>query len=288
MQGFSVDVDSKTPAGNRPKNALVVCADANYLPYAIIAALSTDRATNDSELLFDTFILTDHEVAPALHAATQALFGSTVEYLNITKNISGLPLSNLDELERISDAMYGRLFAPRLLADTYQRIVYLDADTLCLGSIRPLLELNLEDHVMAWARDIGTPMWSDGGGIPGAEGSDGPYFNSGVLVIDTKAYADRGVLLRCLSYLRENRDSLRFPDQDALNVATQGDTVEIDPRWNEMEHKYYEDDWQLAKDAKIWHFAGPRKPWDESFWPGLRKNLYSGWMAVVQGAGVPM
>jgi hypothetical protein len=56
----------------------------------------------------------------------------------------------------------------------YDRVLYLDSDTLCVGSIIPLLEMNISTKPLWVARDIRDSIWQDG-------------FNMGVFMITPNA-----------------------------------------------------------------------------------------------------
>ena len=79
--------------------------------------------------------------------------------------------------------MYYRLLAPHLLPGQLHRILYLDPDILVINPLRPLWNLDLNDHVFAAASHTGkTDLANSINQL--RLGTDHNYFNSGVLLMD--------------------------------------------------------------------------------------------------------
>src|SRR3712207_6473353 len=77
-----------------------------------------------------------------------------------------LPVSTVDEFGYVSRATYLRLLLPRLLPAHVERLLYLDCDILCAGSLRELFDLDLRGNVLAAVRDAHAGRLSDMGGLP--------------------------------------------------------------------------------------------------------------------------
>lgn len=195
-----------------------------------------------------------------------------------------LPLADTREwswLGYLSTGMYLRLLLPDLVDADLDRLLYLDVDVHVCGDLSPLWELPLPGDVpLAAVRDAYTPTIGAQGGVPGAgdeHGPQSPYFNSGVLLMHLPAWRRQDVSGRSLDYLTRHAGGLRFPDQDALNLAAYGRWLRLPHRWNHM--RSY--DLQHADgtpvdgtDARIMHFAGERKPWSPGFRPGFRLDRH--------------
>lgn len=193
----------------------------------------------------------------------------------------------------VSGAAYVRLAIPELVPDE-QRVLYLDADTMVLGDLRALLHQSLGGRPIGAVRDPQNPVVGRGIQLPGWEQLGVPYgrdyFNSGVMLIDLERCADLGIFDRSRKFLSEHPDKVRFWDQDALNWAVDDDWQRLDRRWNtfamspqtvqpEFIH-YAEADSpldQLLRDeqtAAVIHFAGPDKPWQDTYQPGRLRDAY--------------
>ncbi|XVU28138.1 glycosyltransferase family 8 protein [Actinoplanes sp. CA-054009] len=172
---------------------------------------------------------------------------------------------------QLTAGVYARLLAGHALPGHWNRVIYLDSDTITRTSLRALWTTDLhgrplgavrDDYIPTIASPYGLPTWQQLGLDPGL-----PYLNSGVLIIDLVAWRCTNLGHRALQYLTEYRDSVRLFDQDALNAVTAGDWLELDTTWNVTGY------WRkperrtgtraaILEDARIRHFAGHGKPWD--------------------------
>ena len=171
-----------------------------------------------------------------------------------------------------SKEMFYRILIPTIL-ENYDKAIYLDCDTVVLGDISELYETDLEGYVIAAGRDIlhgrSRSYVIDELGIDPDE-----YINSGVLVINCKAYRDLGIKSLIFEELK-TRASLRYPDQDLINLVCNGRIKYLDSAWNYIWHyNFIKDDptlnlpdavmpeyLKMASDAKIIHYTSSIKPW---------------------------
>ena len=102
---------------------------------------------------------------------------------------------------------YTRLWLGEFFPQTVDRVLYLDADIVVVGSIAPLWNVDLGGALMG-AVDI--PGSDRGVTRLGMRAEDG-YFNAGVLVIDLKQWRATRAEETVLDYIRANpeRVSLR-------------------------------------------------------------------------------
>ena len=206
----------------------------------------------------------------------------------------GFGLSDDRSTQHVSEAMYLRLQLVDLLPDSVERVLYLDADTLGTSpGLEALFATDLDGKTIGAVRDAFTRRMGDHGALPLLAELDGIdrqdlYFNSGVLLIDTRAWRGREVRRRAERYLEASAGTRRFPDQDALNVACHGDWHRLDKRWNHMMAWRLEgDEPDSLSQAVIIHSAGPLKPWHSDFPPGRRLDLYTALAERVRRASPP-
>ncbi len=107
------------------------------------------------------------------------------------------------------------------------------------------------------------------------------YFNSGVLLVDLERWRRLEVRRRALEGARRIGPNLILFDQDALNMALDGDWFEIDQRWNI---------WAIfpgldAETPTVIHYMNAPKPWHvdydrpfrEKFFHYLDRTDFAGW-----------
>jgi lipopolysaccharide biosynthesis glycosyltransferase len=170
--------------------------------------------------------------------------------------------------ERYPAAMYCRLFLGRH-AFINRRVLYLDADTIILGSLSELLGTPLRDQPIAAVRDYHTPTISDKDGLPDWQelGLDAglPFFNSGVLLVDLDRWEGENLERAAVTHARRYQ-AISCNDQHALNAAFAGRWHELPPIWNATRFWFKPErrahpHGNILSDARIVHFVGPHKPW---------------------------
>ena len=245
-----------TPTFNpefRPQSdlAVVVACDGNYLPYAATPALAMAARPGRE---FDVLIGGPEPVAmpAALSAAGIGHVAARDEAL-----LDALPLD-----ARRSLATYMELFLGNALRGHYRRILVIDADILYeRGDPARLMRADMLGRAVAAVRD--NRQWR----TPSRKVAEfkklgepaHPYFNAGVVMIDTEAFAAQDMPARAEDFARRHLAGLGR-DQALMNGILKGDWAEISPLWN----------WQFTNasahltamaDPCLIHFIGTRKPW---------------------------
>lgn len=211
---------------------------------------------------------------------------ATLKIVYADQRVDRLPLPKDPRMARLSAATYYRLIMPQLVQHYCSRVIYLDADVLCVGDLWDLWEVPLNGRPVGAVRDGYIPKLGSAGMVPCAPHTVDPSaacFNSGVLVIDVEKWLAEDVTLGCIEYLN-SCPNLRYPDQDALNLVLLDRWTRLEPKWNEMRTWRFEPS-QMSKrasDSRILHFAGPEKPWLDNFPEGDRRRLYRSLMDLVQ------
>ncbi|MBR3230771.1 glycosyltransferase family 8 protein [Candidatus Saccharibacteria bacterium] len=181
---------------------------------------------------------------------------------------------------------YYRAFIP-LLFPVYKKAVYIDSDTILLGDIGELFDIDLGDKVMAAMADpkvTKVPEFRDyvdkALRVPHRE-----YVNSGVQVMDLKKMRKMHYLTTMIDMIREFDADLVAPDQDYLNVILKGKILHLGPEWNAEPAP------QLPKNTKLVHFNLFNKPWhykdvpcEELFWDAAKGTGFLGDLRRQQAA----
>ncbi|MFC7702589.1 glycosyltransferase family 8 protein [Plastorhodobacter daqingensis] len=243
--------NSSQPAHRR---AIALCADARFLPHA--AFLANQIAGQNPWRDYDICICS----AEALTLPAQ-LAAPGLRIIQITPGADYGALHDAD----LPRSTYLRLWVAEALAPDYDRILYLDADMfLEAGDPGLLLDLDLGPHAVAAVRDM--QQWS----TPLKEVSEfkamgwpaAPYFNAGLMLIDTTRFQADRVLARALEFRTAHPDAVHHHDQSLLNCVLRGNWAELSPVWN----------WQwvakrplfaLWSGARLVHFVGHLKPWND-------------------------
>ncbi|MCS4230399.1 lipopolysaccharide biosynthesis glycosyltransferase [Stenotrophomonas maltophilia] len=241
---------------------LCFCADGKYVEF-ILPALESIRRSAKPGTVIAVDIIVDHHPSPEFcHALEHLCPGKTKVHV-----IDATQFGDLLEVTHISRGMYYRLLIPELVqAD---RVLYLDCDVLVRKDICSLFNLPMHG---ALAAAVVNPFYDASRlGLTQAE----LYFNSGVMLIDTRGWRESDVKAEVLAYLRQNNDLLQMPDQDALNVVLRGRWSELDPTFNCQVSMLVRHDelaqelaprWSLyfLSDPAVMHFSAGHKQWHRS------------------------
>lgn len=155
-----------------------------------------------------------------------------------------------------------RLLIPNLLHGITERVLYLDADLLCFGSLEAVHAIDLDGAIAAAVHDEASTTARTliaALALPKAE-----YFNAGVMLINVPEWIKADVQTHALTVL--STQQLVFADQDALNVTLNGRVVYIGDEWNT---RYHLVDYTSRGQSELivpprvvfMHFTGPVKPW---------------------------
>jgi lipopolysaccharide biosynthesis glycosyltransferase len=216
------------------------------------------------------WLLTTPDVAAGRRVSLERqLNGRAQLRLLVSDRVGSMPVPQDDDLRYLSTGMYLRLFLPDIVPADLTRLLYLDSDVLVWGDLGVLWDESLGEAPLGAVLDGFTRTMGHRGGVPGAGPQvrlNAPYFNSGVLLINIPRWRQLGITQQCLAYVRANRDRLRFPDQDALNLVTYGQWRRLEHQWNDTLF------WWLVPGereprgrVRITHFIGQQKPWHADF-----------------------
>jgi lipopolysaccharide biosynthesis glycosyltransferase len=271
---------------------IVLGIDRNYLLQA--ATMLTSLSAASSRAIPTTLLhsdLTSSEIR-----ALERLSATMGWPLDVKQVVvpSGLPVTDW-----VTPATYIRLFAPVFCADT-SYVLYLDVDMLVLEDLAPLVNITPHSAVAA-VQDHFHPTFETSQALPGyrsGASSRTPYFNAGVLLASVKDWDKMDVTERALRFLYNNPDHIRFWDQDALNAVLEQQWEPLAPEWNCFPFRDLlgRHDWRkpgqvtmplntlfdLEDRARILHFAGPKKPWQEAYRQSSSRRLYRSMFRVAQ------
>ncbi|HAN2173946.1 TPA: lipopolysaccharide 1,3-galactosyltransferase, partial [Escherichia coli] len=151
-------------------------------------------------------------------------------------------LKALPTTKNWSIAMYFRFVIADYFIDQQDKILYLDADIACQGNLKPLITMDLANNVAAVVTERDANWWSLRGQSLQCNELEKGYFNSGVLLINTLAWAQESVSAKAMSMLADKAivSRLTYMDQDILNLILLGKVKFIDAKYNTQFSLNYE------------------------------------------------
>lgn len=193
--------------------------------------------------------------------------------------------------DRYPKTIYYRLLAHQYLPKQLHRILYLDADVLCINDVGSLYDTDLDGYLYASAIHTGLTGTTEVINKIRLQNFDADgYYNSGVLLINLDLIRQRVHAEDIYEYIREH--VLLLPDQDVLN-ALYGKDIKTVPdqlyNFDARKGQTYETisfgEWTLdwvIKHTVILHYCGRHKPWLVDKNTGRYTALYKNYFQMTQ------
>lgn len=163
--------------------------------------------------------------------------------------------------------MYLKLLIPQKLPQDVERFLFLDVDMVINHDIDELYHTDLQGNIVAACDDYKfQAAHRQRLGLK----ADELYVNSGVMVIDLKAWREKESRCPMIDFLKTYKEVLNN-DQDGFAIYFRGQIMLLPNRWNvttfyfEQEPRimpqYMAEVDELRKNPYIIHFCEPIKPW---------------------------
>lgn len=163
--------------------------------------------------------------------------------------------------------MYLKLLIPQKLPQDVERFLFLDVDMVINHDIDELYSTDLKGNIVAACDDYKfQAAHRQRLGLK----ADELYVNSGVMVIDLKAWREKERRCPMIDFLKTYKEVLNN-DQDGFAIYFRGQIMLLPNRWNvttfyfEQEPRimpqYMAEVDELRKNPYIIHFCEPIKPW---------------------------
>lgn len=218
------------------------------------------------------FFIFHHDLTRNQQADIETTFLScTFHFLWVDeKIIEGFPTSSRYPLE-----IYYRLFAPSLLPDTLDRILYLDVDIIVIQSLETLYTMDFNGNAYIACSHVNENMAHVNAKRLGLK-QDVPYINTGVLLMNLKLLRKIWNKQKILDYVEENKKKLVLFDQDILTAMYGNQTKIIDYRKYNLSERMLnlynlrnptqklDLDW-VKENGVIIHYCGRMKPWSGKY-----------------------
>lgn len=203
--------------------------------------------------------------------------------------IDSASFDNAPTTDRYPTTVYYRLLAYKYLPKNLDRILYLDADILCINDLTKLYNIDLKDYLYASAIHTNlTGVTTVINKIRLQNFDSAGYFNSGVLLMNLDQIRKNIKPDEIYAYMQKH--ILLLPDQDVLN-ALYGQYIKPIPdqlyNFDTRNLRIYETisflEWNLdwvMKNTVILHFCGRDKPWLNNTERGKFTALYKNYFQI--------
>ena len=195
----------------------------------------------------------------------------------------------------------GRIFIGSVLPGEVERVLYLDCDTVVLGSLGRLWRTELSGCVLGAVMEPTIyPQVKERLSLK----REDAYFNSGVLLIDLRAWREKEVERQLVDFYLKNGPELLACDQDTINGVLKGKIKPLSPRYNFFtNYRYFhysdlvsqspsykkvsKDIFRRAKaHPAVVHYMGDERPWKAGNRNHYRR-AYEHYLAKTPWRGTP-
>ena len=254
-------------------------ADNNYAKYLGISMLSLFETNKDFKEI-DVYIMdcgiSDTNKEKLLGIGDE--YGRKIFFVSMKDFISGLKL-NMGP-KKIAIAAYARLFISSVIPDKYDKVLYLDCDTIILDNQSSLWKTDLKDFFAAGVRDTVERYAVTRIGLTKRD----LYVNAGVLLVNLSAWRKHNIQKAFLDFIEKFGGNVPFHDQGIINGVCGKRIFALSPRYNVTSNMftftsdsirkiYYMDSYysekkltEARKNPAILHFTTGLvgRPWEEN------------------------
>ena len=154
-------------------------------------------------------------------------YGRTKPHWIQAENISR-ELQMAVDADRGSLAQFARIFLSRHLDSEINRVLYIDCDTICKGSLYEMWNLDMKGKTVAALKDAFSKYYRMNINLQ----QNDLMFNSGVMLVDMTRWREHNVENHILNFIKERNGFVEKGDQGALNAVLSHDCLCFDPTFN--------------------------------------------------------
>lgn len=249
--------------------------DDNFVKYTIVSIQSIiDNASKDFKY---TINILHTNVCDEMQKAAVALENENfkIKFCDVSDYISSVE-DRLPLRDYYSKTTYYRLFIAEMFPE-YDKAVYIDSDTICLGDISELYNTEIGDNYVGAANEQAMVQEDVYGtyvekvvGI-----SRYSFFNAGMLIINCNQFRKQHLLDQFISLLHVY-NFVVTQDEDYLNLICKDKVFWLEQKWN---IEVFGEITCPDEDIKLLHYIMISKPWHyadcrygDIFWKYAKKT----------------
>lgn len=253
--------------------------DANYVKYAGVMMTSIVWNNPGKAICFhlacDGLSEADRT---RLETFTKLYSHTRVELYDVREELRGIRLFAGTVPERLNRTVFLRILLPELLPATVQRMVYLDADMLCVGDLDALWCAELEGRAVGALLNPGNLRLSRALDLKHTH-----YLSAGTLVIDLAKWREQQLTQRVMDAYRRHGTRFSLLEEDALNLVLDGEFTELPADWIAFTEAFNPLLLRRQPGNLLLHFINDGKPWirycapeiEALYWGTVRRSLWS-------------
>lgn len=209
----------------------IVLHSSDLFSAVLVVSMVSVMENNKDEQKIDFYII-EHEIS---EKHKKMIMGMVDKYPNSFVHFIPMPDINTKfglGLKMIKSIWlfdsYSRLFLGTLLPADIDRVLYLDCDTICNGSLHDFYNIDFEDNYAAGVIDCLSDAYYELFGM----NETSRYCNSGMLLFNLKKWRDDNMEKTVASYVRSKNGYVFFMEQSVVNILLQNKIKIVHPKYN--------------------------------------------------------
>ncbi len=261
---------------DKDKLNILISFDEDYTCHAVDmlhSIILNNDVSLEIYLLYENLSITSLNVIREFVEANE--IGNLHEYY-----INGKQYSFPHTIKYIPEVTYYRLFAPFIINEKIDKLLYLDCDIIVNGKIDELYNLNIGDNIIAGCKNMLCKEMSHLNTVFNTNLNlpiTNDYINAGVLLIDVEKYRNYVSPDKIIRFINENRNNLKMQDQDVINKLFYGKIMHVDNKFN-LQINTVEEDYK-TNDVRIIHYSQRAKPWESDYYSPQKAKYYYNYLA---------
>lgn len=207
---------------------IIMASDDNYSKIMGVSIFSI-FTNNESAGLIHIYIINDHikdENINRLKEIAKLFHNSKITFVNFFEYEKKLEKMIVELDPPLPMSTYARLFISEMV--DCDRCIYIDCDTICNNSIKPLWKIDIGVNIVAGVLDTVNNDVKYRIGVD----KDEPYINAGVLLIDLKKWRNENITNRCMELINDYQGKVMHNDQGVINAVLKGRKKILDIQYN--------------------------------------------------------
>lgn len=209
--------------------------DEKYVPYTAVSI--TSLLENNKDIQIFIYALAENVTEESMNRLRRIVkkYGAAILFIDTESLIKRMEKIGIPKY-RGAYATNFKLFITQIIPENVERLLYIDSDTLVVGNLKNLLEIDMNNCPIGMVLDS---LGDQHARLIGLSG-DNYYVNGGVILYDLCKWKECKCTERIVEYAETVRAQFMSPDQDLINLVLQGEIFILDPKYNlQPIHKVY-------------------------------------------------
>lgn len=209
-------------------NIMYLCNDA-YVYIAAVSIISLLENNKDADNI-RIFIVGEEISEDNKNKLHQTVYAYNRDLIILDKpDIKGLIGCEIETHWWIEN-VFSRVFLGEVFKNhpDINKLIYIDCDTLIVGSLLDLWEIDLENHIAAGVLEAMGGFHKKAIGLQSWE----PYFNAGMILVDLNKWRKENYDEKAKDFIRKVNGEMEYADESVLNGIAATDMKIVSPKYN--------------------------------------------------------